>query len=61
MLATGRNVYGNPEQCIALMRRTMENYDFDIFGMQFAFGGIPHAEVVKAMRLFAREVMPAFA
>jgi hypothetical protein len=61
MLATGRNVYGDPGQCVELMRRTLANYDFDIFGMQFSFGGIPHAEVMKAMRLFAREVMPAFA
>lgn len=61
MLAAGRNVYGDPGQCIAQMRRTLEHFDFDIFGMQFAFGGIPHREVMKAMRLFAREVMPAFA
>lgn len=60
-LATGRNVYGDPDRCIELMRRTQANFDFDIFGMQFTFGGIPHAEVMKAMRLFAREVMPAFA
>jgi alkanesulfonate monooxygenase SsuD/methylene tetrahydromethanopterin reductase-like flavin-dependent oxidoreductase (luciferase family) len=61
MLASGRNVYGDPDQCIAIMRRTQANFDFDIFGMQFSFGGIPHAEVMQAMRLFAREVMPAFA
>jgi probable F420-dependent oxidoreductase len=60
MLREGRNIYGNPEQCVALMQRTMQHFDFDIFGMQFSFGGLPHAEVVKSMRLFAREVMPAF-
>ncbi len=61
MLAAGRNVYGDPAECIEIMRRTRQNFDFDIFGMQFSFGGIPHAEVMRAMRLFAREVMPAFA
>ena len=60
MLRTGRNIYGNPEQCIEVMRRSIQHYGFDISGMQFNFGGIPHDEVVKAMRLFAREVMPAF-
>lgn len=61
MLARGRNVYGNPDECITLIRRTMEHYDFDIFSTTFNFGGIPHKEVLKSMRLFAREVMPAFA
>ncbi|MBM2811553.1 MAG: Bac luciferase protein [Chloroflexi bacterium] len=60
MLATGRNVYGTPEQCIKLMQNTIRNYDFDIFSTTFNFGGIPHAEILKAMRLFAKEVMPAF-
>jgi len=60
-VATGRNVYSDPNQCIEIMRRTQANFEFDIFGMQFSFGGIPHAEVMQAMRLFAREVMPTFA
>lgn len=61
LLATGRNIYGSPEQCVELMRRTMLHYDFDVFGMQFAFGGMPHDHVLASMHLFAREVMPAFA
>jgi probable F420-dependent oxidoreductase len=60
MLQQGRNVYGNPDQCIEALRHTTEHFDFDICGMQFSFGGLPHAEVVKSMRLFAREVLPAF-
>jgi alkanesulfonate monooxygenase SsuD/methylene tetrahydromethanopterin reductase-like flavin-dependent oxidoreductase (luciferase family) len=61
MLAAGRNVYGDPTQCVELMRRTRQNYDFDVFGMQFNFGGLSHDEVVKSMRLFGKHVMPAFA
>ena len=61
MLATGRNVYGDPDGMIEAMRQTTRHFDFDTFGMGFNFGGIPHTDVVKAMRLFAREVMPAFA
>ncbi|HZT08699.1 MAG TPA: LLM class flavin-dependent oxidoreductase [Chloroflexota bacterium] len=60
MLATGRNVYGNPDQCIAGIRNAMAHYEFDIFSTTFNFGGIPHADIMRAMRLFAREVMPAF-
>src|SRR5207244_12242950 len=60
MLAAGRNAYGTPEQCIAAIQNTVRNYDFDILSTTFNYGGLPHAEVVKAMRLFAKEVMPAF-
>ena len=38
----------------------MAHYDFDIFSATFKFGGIPHEEVMKSMKLFAKEVMPAF-
>ena len=60
MLATGRNNYGNPEQCIENIGNAMENYYFDTLTTTFNFGGIPHGEIVKSMRLFAKEVMPAF-
>jgi len=60
MLATGRNNYGNPEQCIRNIRNAMKNYYFDTLTTTFNFGAIPHTEIMKSMRLFAREVMPAF-
>jgi alkanesulfonate monooxygenase SsuD/methylene tetrahydromethanopterin reductase-like flavin-dependent oxidoreductase (luciferase family) len=60
MLEQGRNVYGNPDECIKFMQATQRNYDFNIFSATFNFGGIPHQDVVRAMRLFAKEVMPAF-
>ena len=58
MLDSGRNVYGNPDQCITAIENAMRNYEFDIFSTTFNFGGIPHAEIMKSMRLFAKEVMP---
>jgi alkanesulfonate monooxygenase SsuD/methylene tetrahydromethanopterin reductase-like flavin-dependent oxidoreductase (luciferase family) len=58
MLATGRNNYGTPEQCIQNIQNAMEHYYFDTLTTTFNFGGIPHAEIVKSMRLFAAEVMP---
>jgi alkanesulfonate monooxygenase SsuD/methylene tetrahydromethanopterin reductase-like flavin-dependent oxidoreductase (luciferase family) len=60
MLDQGRNVYGDPDDCIRYIGNTRRNYEFDIFSATFNFGGIPHEQVTKAMRLFAREVMPAF-
>jgi len=60
MLATGRNNYGTPDQCIKNIYNAMENYYFDTLTTTFNFGGIPHAEIVKSMRLFAKEVMLAF-
>ncbi len=60
MREQGRNVYGNPDECIKYMQATQRNYDFNIFSATFNFGGIPHKDVLRAMRLFATEVMPAF-
>ena len=59
MRAQGRNVYGNPDEVIAAVHRGVANYGYDIMGTQFFFGGIPHEAVKRAMRLFAKEVMPA--
>jgi len=60
MRASGRNVYGNPDQCIKVIQNSIAHYDFDIFSTTIFYGGIPHEAVLRSMRLFAREVMPAF-
>jgi alkanesulfonate monooxygenase SsuD/methylene tetrahydromethanopterin reductase-like flavin-dependent oxidoreductase (luciferase family) len=60
MLATGRNNYGSPDQCILNIQNAKKHYYFDTLTTTFNFGGIPHAEIMKSMRLFAKEVMPAF-
>jgi alkanesulfonate monooxygenase SsuD/methylene tetrahydromethanopterin reductase-like flavin-dependent oxidoreductase (luciferase family) len=60
MLAAGRNVYGNPDDCIRAIEATLRNYEFDIFSTTFNFGGMQHDDVKRSMRLFAKEVMPAF-
>ncbi len=61
MLAQGRNIYGNPDDCIRLIQTAQRHFDFDICSTTFNFGGIPFEDVRASMRLFAREVMPAFA
>jgi alkanesulfonate monooxygenase SsuD/methylene tetrahydromethanopterin reductase-like flavin-dependent oxidoreductase (luciferase family) len=53
MLATGRNNYGAPEQCVKNICNAMKNYYFDTLTTTFNFGGNPPAEIVKSMRLFA--------
>ena len=60
MLASGRNLYGNPDQCIQIIHNSMKHYRFNVLTNTFNFGGIPHDMIKKSMRLFAREVMPAF-
>jgi alkanesulfonate monooxygenase SsuD/methylene tetrahydromethanopterin reductase-like flavin-dependent oxidoreductase (luciferase family) len=60
MLASGRNLYGNPEQCIQIIHNSMKHYSFNVLTNTFNFGGIPHDMIKKSMRLFAKEVMPAF-
>ena len=60
MLATGRNNYRNPDECITNIENARKNYYFDTLTTTFNFGGIPHFEILKSMRLFAKEVMPAF-
>ena len=59
MLATGRNLYGNPDQCIEIIHNAMRHYYFNILTTTFNFRWIPHEEIKKSMRLFAKEVMPA--
>jgi alkanesulfonate monooxygenase SsuD/methylene tetrahydromethanopterin reductase-like flavin-dependent oxidoreductase (luciferase family) len=61
MLSEGRNIYGNPDDCIRLIENALRHFeDFDICSTTFNFGGIPFPEVLASMRLFAAEVMPAF-
>ena len=52
MLETGRNLYGDPDQCIEIINNARRHYDFDTLTHNFNFGGLPHEEVKKSMRLF---------
>ena len=49
------------DEVIAGIHAARQHFAFDCLGAQFNIGGIPHPDVLRAMRLFAREVMPAFA
>lgn len=55
-----RLVYGTPERCIAQLRRDADMGATDLLGW-FDIGGLPGDEVLRSMRRFATEVMPALA
>jgi len=60
MRASGRLIYGDPDECIQGIRAALEYFEFDTLAAVFNWGGIPHEGVQQAMRLFAKEVIPAF-
>jgi alkanesulfonate monooxygenase SsuD/methylene tetrahydromethanopterin reductase-like flavin-dependent oxidoreductase (luciferase family) len=55
-----RLVYGTPERCIAQLRRQAALGVTDAV-LWFDIGGVPAEAIKNSMRLFAKEVMPAFA
>ena len=53
---------GTPEEIRAIISRYVEEFGaFEHASLQINFGVLDFAEAQKSMRLFAREVMPAFA
>jgi len=58
-LVENRAFIGNPDQVIAKIQG-LRDEGIEYFGCNFSFGGMPQDKVLKSMRLFAKEVMPAF-
>ncbi len=56
-----RVVIGTPERCIDQLRRIERGLGADSFNCSFWFGDLAQDRVLASMRLFAEEVMPAFA
>jgi len=53
-------VIGTPDTCIRQIRRLHEAMRIDHFNCSFWFGDLSQAQVLRSMRLFAEQVMPAF-
>ncbi len=53
-------VIGTPERCIQQLRLLQDVMHIDHFNCSFSFGDLPHDTVLRSMRRFAAEVMPAF-
>ena len=58
-LVENRAFIGTPDQVIAKIQG-LRDQGIEYFGCNFSFGGMPQDKVLKSMRLFAKEVMPAF-
>ena len=59
-LMEDRFIIGGPEQCIAKIRRFVEQYGMTHLICRMFFPGMPHAHIMREIELIAREVMPAF-
>ena len=53
-------VIGTPDTCIRQLHRLHEAMRIDHFNCSFSFGDLSQAQVLRSMRLFSEEVMPAF-
>ena len=53
-------VIGTPDTCIRQLHRLHEAMGIDHFNCSFSFGDLSQAQVLRSMRLFSEEVMPAF-
>ncbi|HEY7649195.1 MAG TPA: LLM class flavin-dependent oxidoreductase [Methylomirabilota bacterium] len=59
-LMADRFIIGGPEHCIAQIRKFVERYGMTHLICRTFFPGMPHARIMRALELIAREVMPAF-
>jgi natural product biosynthesis luciferase-like monooxygenase protein len=58
MVAEERLIIGDPEHCAAMLLSMQRRYGITQVGGQFNFGGMPHDEVLRSMRLFREQVVP---
>ena len=52
--------FGTPEQLVQRIRWLREEHNVQYFGASMAYGKMKHADVMRSMELFARDVMPKF-
>ena len=53
-------IMGTPETCIAKLHELRDAMKIDHFNANFWFGDLKEEQVLRSMKLFAEEVMPAF-
>ena len=49
-----------PERCVERINFLQREHGVGYFGASMSFGTMEHAQVMKSMELFARDVMPRF-
>jgi hypothetical protein len=51
-------VWGTPEKCFETIKSFTQRTGAGAYTGVFSYGGMPHAEAERSLRLFAREVLP---
>jgi probable F420-dependent oxidoreductase len=59
-LMEDRFIIGGPDECIATIRRFVEQYGMTHLICRTFFPGLPHTHIMRELDLLAKEVMPAF-
>jgi len=59
-LSNDRFIVGNPEDCIAQIRRFVETFGVDHLICRLYFAGMPHDHIMSELKLLSQEVFPAF-
>jgi alkanesulfonate monooxygenase SsuD/methylene tetrahydromethanopterin reductase-like flavin-dependent oxidoreductase (luciferase family) len=59
-LMADRFIIGGPDECIAQIRRFVEQYGMTHLICRTFFPGMPHAHIMKELDLLAKEVAPVF-
>jgi alkanesulfonate monooxygenase SsuD/methylene tetrahydromethanopterin reductase-like flavin-dependent oxidoreductase (luciferase family) len=57
-LMEDRFIIGGPEQCLARIRRFVQEYGMTHLICRMFFPGMPHARIMRGLELIAREIMP---
>jgi alkanesulfonate monooxygenase SsuD/methylene tetrahydromethanopterin reductase-like flavin-dependent oxidoreductase (luciferase family) len=58
-LSRDRFIVGNPDDCIAQIKRFVETFGVDHLICRLYFAGMPHDHIMTELRLLAKEVFPA--
>lgn len=59
-LSQDRFIIGNPDDCIAHIKRFVETFGVDHLICRLYFAGMPHDHIMTELELLSREVFPAF-
>jgi alkanesulfonate monooxygenase SsuD/methylene tetrahydromethanopterin reductase-like flavin-dependent oxidoreductase (luciferase family) len=59
-LKRDRFIIGNPDECIAAIRRFVDAFGMDHLICRLYFPGMPHEHILRELDLLANEVFPAF-
>jgi len=51
-------VWGTPKQCLEKIKRIHQRVGQDSYLAVFSYGGMPHADAERSMKLFSEKVMP---